>query len=151
MRTSMVLGQGINSVFPVLKRLTCLGLGGRQGSGRQYVSWIHAADFCHAVEWILAHDSLAGPVNICAPNPVTNAEMMKLFRRECGMPFGLPAALWMLELGAFIMRTETELVLKSRRVIPQKLLKSGFTFAFPILAGALRNLNSENKVASARI
>jgi uncharacterized protein (TIGR01777 family) len=86
MRAAMVLGHGGNSVFPVLRRLTRFGLSGRIGNGRQFVSWIHEKDFCRAVEWLIAHDELSGPVNIAAPNPVTNAEMMKLFRTVCGMP-----------------------------------------------------------------
>ncbi|TAL07236.1 MAG: NAD-dependent epimerase/dehydratase family protein, partial [Verrucomicrobia bacterium] len=104
LRTSMVLGLGRNSVFPVLRRLTRFGLGGRQGSGKQFVSWIHVEDFCRATEWIIAHEEITGPVNLCAPDPLPNAEMMKLFRQVCGAPFGLPATEWMLEIGAFFLR-----------------------------------------------
>ncbi len=145
LRTSMVLGLGRNSVFPILRRLTKLGLGGRQGSGKQFVSWIHIADFCRAVEWIIAHDDLAGPINQCATNPLTNAEMMKIFREVCGRPIGLPATEWMLEIGAFFLRTETELIFKSRRVVPGKLLASGFTFQFPTFREALLNLENQLK------
>lgn len=140
LRTSMVLGLGRNSVFPVLRRLTKLGLGGRQGSGKQFVSWIHAEDFCRAIEWIIAHDGLSGPINQCAPNPLPNAEMMKLFREVCGVSFGLPATEWMLEIGAFFLRTETELIFKSRRVVPGRLLASGFEFRFPTFREALADL-----------
>jgi uncharacterized protein len=143
LRTSMVLGLGRNSVFPVLRRLTRFGLGGRQGSGKQFISWIHETDFCRAVEWIIAHDNLAGPVNVCGPNPLPNAEMMKMFREVCGAPFGLPATEWMLEVGAFLLRTETELILKSRRVVPRRLLESGFEFRFPFFREALENLENE--------
>jgi uncharacterized protein (TIGR01777 family) len=142
LRTSMVLGLGRNSVFPVLRRLTRLGLGGRQGSGKQFVSWIHVADFCRAVEWVIAHEELAGPINQCAPNPLPNAEMMKVFREVCGMPIGLPATEWMLELGAFFLRTETELIFKSRRVVPGRLLTSGFEFRFPTFEAALQDLEA---------
>lgn len=142
LRTSMVLGLGRNSVFPVLRRLTKLGLGGRQGSGKQFVSWIHVEDFCRAIEWIIAHDDLSGPINQCAPNPLPNAEMMKLFRKVCGMPIGLPATEWMLEIGAFFLRTETELIFKSRRVVPGLLLNSGFEFRFPTFREALADLES---------
>ena len=107
LRTSMVLGRGRNSVFPVLRRLTRFGLGGRQGSGKQFVSWIHESDFCRAVAWVIGHDELAGPVNLCAPNPLPNAEMMQLFREAGNVPFGLPAPEWLLEIGAFFLRTET--------------------------------------------
>lgn len=143
LRTSMVLGLGRNSVFPVLRRLTKLGLGGRQGSGKQFVSWIHVEDFCRAIEWIIAHDDLVGPINQCAPNPLPNAKMMKLFREVCGVPIGLPAAEWMLEIGAFFLRTETELIFKSRRVVPGKLLQSGFAFCFPAFREAIKNLESK--------
>jgi uncharacterized protein (TIGR01777 family) len=127
-------------VFPVLRRLARLGLGGAMGSGRQYVSWIHLADFCRAVEWIIAHDALNGPVNFAAPNPLPNRETMRLIRQNCGAPFGLPATEGMLEIGAFFLRTETELLLKSRRVVPGKLSASGFQFQFAELSPALKNL-----------
>jgi uncharacterized protein (TIGR01777 family) len=140
MRMAMVLGLGKNSVFPVLRRLVRFGLGGKMGSGKQYVSWMHEADFCRAVEWLIEHKELSGPINLVAPEPVPNAEMMRLLRRECGVPFGLPAAEWMLEVGAFFLRTETELIIKSRRVIPGRLLKSGFEFRFPTLQLAFKDL-----------
>jgi uncharacterized protein (TIGR01777 family) len=143
LRTSMVLGLGRNSVFPVLRRLTKFGLGGRQGSGKQFVSWIHVEDFCRAIEWIIAHDELSGPINQCAPNPLPNAEMMKFFRDVCRMPIGLPATEWMLEIGAFFLRTETELIFKSRRVVPGKLLASGFEFRFPTFREALVDLEQK--------
>lgn len=142
LRTSMVLGLGRNSVFPVLRRLAKFGLGGRQGSGKQFVSWIHVEDFCRAIEWIIAHDKLVGPINQCAPIPLPNGEMMKLFREVCGMPIGLPATEWMLEIGAFFLRTETELIFKSRRVVPGRLLESGFAFHFPTFRQALLELES---------
>jgi uncharacterized protein (TIGR01777 family) len=131
LRTTMILGMSRNSVVPVLARLTRLGLGGRMGSGRQYVSWMHEDDFCRAVEWIVAHENLGGPINMAAPNPLPNAEMMRTFRELCGMPIGLPATEWMLEIGAFFIRTETELIIKSRRVVPGRLLAGGFEFRFP--------------------
>ena len=118
------------------------------GNGKQFVSWIHEEDFCRAVEWILEHQELHGPVNLAAPHPVTNSEMMRMFRRVCGIvPFGLPAFEWMLEAGAFVMRTETELILKSRRVTPGKLLASGFSFQFPDMEPALRNLEKRTREA----
>jgi NAD dependent epimerase/dehydratase family enzyme len=110
------------------------------GDGRQYVSWIHQADFCRAVEWLMAHEELRGQVNICAPHPLTNREMMRAFRDIAGIPVGLPAARWMLEAGAFALRTETELIIKSRRVIPRRLVESGFHFQFPCLREALEDL-----------
>lgn len=146
LRSAMVLGLGANSVFPTLRRLVCLGLGGRMGSGNQYVSWIHARDFCRAIQWIVAHEELSGPINLAAPNPVTNREMMRLLRDLLRVPIGLPATNWMLEIGAFLLRTETELILKSRRVIPARLLASGFRFEFPELRAAFENLaTAKNK------
>jgi uncharacterized protein (TIGR01777 family) len=139
LRMTIVFGHG-GGIFPVLKRLARLGLAGTMSSGRQYVSWIHEEDFCRAIEWIIDHDDLIGPVNLAAPHPVTNAEMMRLVRKECRAAFGLPATEWMLEIGAFFLRTETELIIKSRRVVPGKLSASGFSFHFPQLEDALRNL-----------
>jgi len=143
LRTAMVLGHGENSVFPVLRRLVKFGLGGRMGSGRQFVSWIHEADFCRGIDWILAHRELNGPTNMTAPNPVANSEMMRILRQVYGAPIGLPATEWMLEVGAFFLRTETELIIKSRRVIPGKLVKSGFHFQFPTMEAAFENLAAQ--------
>jgi len=140
LRSAMVLGHGSNSVLPNLLRLTRLGLGGSMAGGRQFVSWIHQEDFCRAVEWIVEHESLKGSVNLAAPNPMTNAEFMGILCKVCRRPFGLPATRWMLELGAFFMRTETELIIKSRRVVPGKLLASGFNFRHPQLLPAIEHL-----------
>jgi len=131
MRTSIVMNPDPGSAFDVLLTLVRFGLGGRASNGRQYVSWIHEIDFIRAVNWILAHPDLSGPVNLAAPNPLPNAAFMQGLRRAWGAPLGLPAAAWMLEIGAFFLRTETELILKSRRVIPTRLLESGFHFTFP--------------------
>lgn len=140
LRSAMVLGHGANSVFPVLCRLARFGLGGRMASGKQYVSWIHQSDFCRAIDWLIDHEEFTGPVNLAAPNPVTNAEMMATVRELCGVPFGLPAAAWMLEVGAFFLRTETELIIKSRRVVPARLLAAGFRFHFPHQREAMADL-----------
>jgi uncharacterized protein len=140
MRTAMVLGMGKNSVFPVLHRLVRLGLGGEMGTGRQFVSWIHEVDFCRAVEWLISHREIEGPVNLAAPNPLRNREMMRVLRQVCGVSFGFPAASWMLEVGAFFLRTETELIIKSRRVVPRNLLESGFQFRFPTIREAFEEL-----------
>ncbi|EEF60890.1 TIGR01777 family oxidoreductase [Pedosphaera parvula] len=142
MRTTMVLGMGTNSVFPVLRRLVRLGLGGKMGSGRQFVSWMHQVDFCRAVEWLITHDNIQGPVNLAAPNPLPNQEMMKTLRQVCRVPIGLPATNWMLEVGAFFLRTETELIIKSRRVVPRRLIDSGFQFQFPTIREAFEDLSN---------
>lgn len=110
------------------------------GSGRQFVSWMHQVDFCRAVEWLITHDSIQGPVNLAAPNPLPNQEMMKSLRQVCRVPIGMPATNWMLEVGAFFLRTETELIIKSRRVIPRRLIDSGFQFQFPTIREAFENL-----------
>ena len=140
LRITLVFGTVKGGVFQILRRLAKLGLGGRMGSGRQFVSWIHEEDFCRAVDWVLEHEELSGPINLASPHPVSNAEMMRTFRKVCGIPLGLPATEWMLEVGAFVMRTETELLLKSRRVIPGRLLASGFQFQFPRMEDALLDL-----------
>jgi uncharacterized protein (TIGR01777 family) len=139
LRITLVLGKD-GGVFPVLRRLARFGLGGKMGGGRQFVSWIHEEDFCSAVGWIIANENLSGAINLAAPDPLPNGETMRLIREACGAPFGLPATEWILEVGAFFLRTETELILKSRRVVPGKLLASGFQFQFPDLRGALKNL-----------
>lgn len=140
LRITLVFGTVEGGVFEILRRLARFGLGGRMGSGKQFVSWIHEEDFCRAVEWVLEHEEMSGPINLAAPNPVPNAEMMRQIRRICGIPIGLPATEWMLEVGAFVMRTETELLLKSRNVVPGRLLASGFRFHFPTMDSALLEL-----------
>ncbi len=139
LRTAMVLSAH-GGVFPTLRRLTRCGLGGVMASGAQYVSWIHEEDFFRAIEWLLVRDAISGPVNLAAPEPVPNRELMRCLREICGVPFGLPATRWMLEIGAFVLRTETELIIKSRRVVPGRLLDQGFVFRHPVLADALRKL-----------
>lgn len=143
LRSAMVLGHGKNSVLPNLLRLGRLGLGGSLAGGRQFVSWIHQEDFCRAVEWIITHENLRGPVNLAAPNPVTNADFMAIVRKVCHAPFGLPSPLWLLEVGAFFLRTETELIIKSRRVVPGKLLAAGFKFQFERPEPAIEDLSHQ--------
>lgn len=140
LRSAMVLGMGANSVLPTLMLLARLGLGGSLAGGRQHVSWIHEEDFCRAIDWILDHPEMDGPVNLASPNPVTNAELMAAVRKACNVPLGLPATRWMLEVGAFLLRTETELILKSRRVVPGRLLAGGFSFQHPHLLPAIQEL-----------
>jgi uncharacterized protein (TIGR01777 family) len=131
LRSAMVLSPDRGGVFDVLLGLVRRGLGGRAGGGRQYVSWVHDRDFVRAVDWVIAHDDLVGPVNVASPGPVPNAAFMRALRRAWGARVGLPAARWMLAVGAWALRTESELVLKSRRVVPGRLLASGFRFEFP--------------------
>lgn len=96
-------------------------------------------------EWLISHSELDGAINLAAPNPLPNDEMMRILRQVCGAPFGLPAARWMLEVGAFLLRTETELIIKSRRVIPRRLLESGFQFRFPGIHDAFADLSQPGK------
>ena len=145
LRTAMVLGTQAGSVLDVLRRLVRSGLGGHMGTGNQYVSWIHEHDFCRGIEWLISRQDFHGVVNLAAPNPISNRELMKTLRYACSKSFGLPAAGWMLEIGAFFMRTETELIIKSRRVVPGRLLESGFEFRFPGLEKALADLLPEMK------
>lgn len=140
MRAAMIMSPDRGGIFDTLLRLLRLGLGGPVAGGRQYVSWLHDQDFLRSVLWLIEHDEIEGPVNLAAPTPLPYAEFMGALRSAWGMPIGLPATAWMVELGAFFMRTESELALKSRRVVPGRLLQSGFHFQFPTWAEAARNL-----------
>ncbi|HEX8457390.1 MAG TPA: TIGR01777 family oxidoreductase [Pyrinomonadaceae bacterium] len=140
LRAAVIMSPDRGGAFDTLLRLVRFGLGGQSGDGRQYVSWIHDEDFVRAVEWLIEHEELVGAINLAAPNPVTNAEFMRALREAWGMPIGLPATRLMLSAGAFLMRSETELVLKSRRVVPARLLESGFEFRFPTWPAAARDL-----------
>ncbi|MEM9079384.1 MAG: TIGR01777 family oxidoreductase [Verrucomicrobiota bacterium] len=142
LRTAMVFGNETGGVYETLRRLTKRGLGGTMGHGRQFVSWIHEDDFCRAIQWLIENPSAEGIYNLTAPNPLTNREMTATMRNVLNVPFGLPATKWMLELGAFFLRTETELILKSRRVLPERLLNEGFTFNYPHFQAALESLES---------
>ncbi len=140
LRTAMVFSTQPGTVYRVLRRLVRFGLGGAMDGGRQWVSWIHEDDFCRAVEWLIDQSDLAGAVNLAAPHPVINREMMRVIRRTCHVPIGLPAKRWMLEVGALVLRTETELIIKSRRVVPARLAAAGFPFRFPKLPSAVDDL-----------
>lgn len=129
LRSAMTMSPDRGGVFDVLLGLVRRGLGGKNGDGRQYVSWIHDRDFIRAIYWLIEND-LEGAVNLSSPFPIPNAEFMKSLRQAWGRNFGLPSTRWMLEVGAFLLRTETELVLKSRRVVPGRLLDAGFQFEF---------------------
>ena len=143
-RMAMVMGSGKKSVFDVLVGLAGKGLGGTLGNGKQYMSWIHELDFLRAVQWLIERENLSGPVNFCSPQPMPNKEFMKVVRDTVRAPIGLPAANWMLEIGAFFLRTETELMLKSRRVIPGKLEKDGFKFLYPHWTDAAQEISERH-------
>ncbi|MBN8219626.1 MAG: TIGR01777 family oxidoreductase [Spirochaetes bacterium] len=140
MRTAMVMAPGKGGVFDVLHNMTRWGLGGAIGGGHQYVSWIHYMDFCTAVRFVIAHKEIEGAVNFTSPQPLPQKDFMRELRRAAGVTIGLPATKWMAEIGAFILRTDTELLLKSRRVVPARLMHEGFNFRFPEWPAAARSL-----------
>jgi uncharacterized protein (TIGR01777 family) len=140
MRSAMTMSPDRGGIFDTLLGLVRRGLGGRSGDGRQYVSWIHKRDFVRSVYWLIDREDLSGAVNLASPNPLPNAEFMRELRRAYGIRVGLPATRSMLEVGAVLLRTETELILKSRRVVPRRLLESGFSFEFPKWRDAAANL-----------
>jgi uncharacterized protein len=139
LRSAMVMSPDRGGIFDVLLGLVRRRLGGSAAGGRQYVSWIHGEDFARALRFLIEHE-LEGPVNVAAPNPLPYAEFMRALRDAWGTRIGLPATRWMLELGAWAMRTETELVLKSRRVVPARLAEAGFAFGYPDWPAAARDL-----------
>lgn len=131
LRSAVVMSADRQGAFNILSNLVRFGLGGNVGSGNQFVSWIHETDFIRATEFLMTHNSLDGCFNLCSANPLPNRDFMESLRGAYGVPCGLPATKWMLEIGALCLRTETELILKSRRVVPRRLLEVGFEFAFP--------------------
>lgn len=139
-RTSIVLGKNGGAFIP-LKKLTQFGLGGKNGNGKQFISWIHEKDFARAIAFIIEKE-LSGSINVVAPKPIRNEEFMKKLQKAIGIPFGLPIPKSLLEFGAKIIKTETELVLKSRNVIPKRLTENGFEFEFSDLENIFKNLLS---------
>jgi uncharacterized protein (TIGR01777 family) len=140
LRSAMTMSPDRGGVFDTLLRLVRLGLGGTVGDGRQYMSWIHDRDFIRSIEWLIEHEELSGAVNLASPHPLPNSEFMAELRAAWGIRLGLPATRWMLEIGTFLLRTESELILKSRRVVPGRLVESEFQFEFPHWAVAARDL-----------
>jgi uncharacterized protein (TIGR01777 family) len=140
LRSAMTMSTDRGGIFNVLLRLVRFGLGGASGSGKQFVSWIHEVDFVRAIDYLIATEGITGCVNIAAPGPLPNSEFMAALRHAWGRRVGLPSAKWMLEVGAVFLRTETELILKSRRVVPGRLVASGFQFRFPDWPTAAQDL-----------
>lgn len=139
LRIAIVLGPG-GGVMTPFKNLVRFGLGGHQGSGKQMFSWIHVEDLFQIILFIQEWESLEGVFNCTSPNPVTNRELMATMRKVMHRKGGLPASTWMLNLGARVIRTEPELVLKSRWVIPNRLIKEGFMFKYGRLEQALQHI-----------
>lgn len=139
LRMAIVLGKDGGVVKPI-KNLVRFGLGGKQGSGNQMFSWIHIEDLYHVILFLQEQKNLTGIFNASAPAPVTNKVLMQLFRKYMKKNFGLPSPVWLLKMGAVLIKTETELVLKSRWVIPERLQQSGFVFTYPKLDEALADI-----------
>lgn len=139
LRMAIVLGKDGGVVKPFLN-LVRFGLGGKQGNGNQMFSWIHVEDIFNIILFLQTHKNLYGVFNCCAPHPVKNKILMKTFRDLMHVKFGLPTPAWLLEIGAIIIKTETELILKSRWVIPEKLLEAGYIFKYPTIDIALKNI-----------
>ena len=139
LRIGIVLGKS-DSALPRLLTLTRLGLGGNQGSGRQYMSWIHEGDVASVINWVYTHEEITGTINCTSPQPLPNADFMRTLREACNVPFGIPTPAWLLKVGAVIIGTETELILKSRWVVPKKLTEAGYVFQFPDLRSAPQDI-----------
>jgi len=145
LRTAMVMSEpgalsSTENIFAVLSRITRAGLGGPIGGGRQYVSWIHGDDFVRACDFLVAHDELSGAVNVAAPEPLPHGEFMRALRAAWGVRVALPATGWMASIGSWAMGTDPELVMKSRRVVPGRLLEAGFSFEHPTWAETAKSL-----------
>lgn len=145
MRTAMVMSPDRGGVFDHLYWLARLGLGGPVAGGRQYISWIHDRDLVRAIEFLLERGDISGPVNLAAPGPLPQRRFMHELRARMGVPVGVPAAGWMAEIGAFVIRSDTELLLKSRRVVPGRLRSAGFDFDFPHWPAAADDLVRRRK------
>ncbi|WP_228450774.1 TIGR01777 family oxidoreductase [Chryseolinea soli] len=139
LRVGIVLGMS-DGAFPRLLNLVRAGLGGKQGNGHQYITWIHEDDVAAIMHWLYDHETLQGTFNVTSPTPVVNADFMRTLREVCKVPFGLPSPVWLLKLGAVFIGTETELILKSRRVVPARLLAAGYQFKYSALPLALRSI-----------
>ncbi len=150
LRSAMVMDPFKAGIFDTLLKLVRFGLGGDMGSGRQYISWIHDQDFTRAIQFILEHENISGTINVSSPNPLSNHDFMQQLRQAWGIGFGLNSTDWMLEVGTLLMQTETELVLKSRRVVPSRLLEAGFKFNHPVWQAAAADLVKRWRAISAK-
>jgi len=147
LRMAIVLGSSGGVIKP-LKNLVRFGLGGKQGSGKQMFSWIHIEDLFRTIIFVQQHNEVSGVLNTAAPNPVSNKNLMQSLRKHMGVAFGLPAPVWLLKMGAVLIKTETELILKSRWVIPERLSAAGFQFQFPDMDIALKQILSDQSQIS---
>lgn len=131
LRSALTMNVDRGSIFDTMLKIVRFGLGGKIGNGKQFVSWVHETDFIRSVNWLIKNPQAEGIYNIASPNPLPYTEFMQIFRAAWGIPIGLPATKWMAEIGAIFMGTETELIFKSRRVIPARFIQEGFTFQYP--------------------
>ncbi|MFT4840922.1 MAG: hypothetical protein ACI8UD_003862 [Planctomycetota bacterium] len=148
LRASMVMGPARKGIFDTLYGLTRLGLGGAIAGGKQFISWIHEHDFLRAIDFIVAQEDIHGPIIVAAPDALEQRQFQRLLRKAIGTPIGLPATAWMASIGAFLMRTDPELILKSRRVHPSRLLDRGFRFEYPCWQEAAQALVAARRVAA---
>jgi len=142
LRAAMIMSPDRDGIFDTMARIARWGLGGAVGGGAQYVSWIHETDFCAALDFLIEREDLDGAVNLAAPHPLPYRAFIKDLREAVGTKIGLPATRWMAEIGAFALRTDTELILKSRRVVPGRLRDAGFAFQYPRWPAAVLELAS---------
>jgi uncharacterized protein (TIGR01777 family) len=147
LRCAMVMSP-MGGVLPRLVQLTRLGFGGRHANGEQFVSWIHAEDLCRAVQHVLDHEEARGTYYLAAPEPVRDGYLMAQLVANIKPLVAIPKPRWMLEAGAWLLRTEAELVLKSRRVVPTRLLAEGFAFRFPGITAALMHLLESRRAST---
>ena len=147
LRSAMTFSPDPGGVFDVFLNLVRHGLGGTNSPGTQFVSWIHETDFIRAIELLIATPDFTGVVNLASPHPLPNRDFLRALREAWGTRIGLPTTSWMIEIGTFLLRTESELILKSRQVIPGRLLDAGFQFTFPHWPAAARELVSRWKVS----
>jgi uncharacterized protein len=145
MRTAIVMAPGSGGAFRTLYNVARFGLGGPIGDGRQFVSWIHDSDLVRATRWLIGREDMTGTVNLASPNPLPYSDFMRALRRACGMPLALPATKWMIEIAMWVLQSESELILKSRRVVPGRLLANGFTFDYPKWPVAAGDLVSRSR------
>jgi uncharacterized protein (TIGR01777 family) len=142
LRSAMTFSPDPDGVFDVFLNLVRHGIGGTNGPGTQFVSWIHETDFIRSIEFLIADSQFEGVVNLASPNPVPNRDFLRAIREAWGTRIGLPTPLWMIEIGTFLLRTESELILKSRQVVPGRLLDADFQFTFPYWPAAAQDLVS---------
>ena len=145
LRSAMTFSPDRAGVFDVFSKLVRHGLGGTNLPGTQFVSWIHEVDFIRAVEFLIAGPAISGPVNLTSPHPLPNSEFLRVLREAWGVRFGMATLPWMLEIGTLLLRTESELVLKSRRVVPGRLIDAGFAFSFPTWQQAAPDLVARSR------